>query len=48
MKNAKGKPISEKRIEAALRRWEILTESLSMGVRASTHITAEDLRIIVY
>jgi hypothetical protein len=48
MKNAKGKPVSEKQIEAALRKWERRLEPLRKVIARSEHITADDLKIMVY
>jgi len=49
MKNSKRKQlVSEKKIEAALHRWEKILEPLNKAITRSTLITADDLKIMVY
>ena len=48
MKDSKGKPVSEKKIEAALRRWEKRLKPLSEAIARSERITADDLKIMVF
>jgi|CXWL01.1.fsa_nt_gi hypothetical protein len=47
MKDSKGRPVSEKKIEAALRRWEKLLKPLSEGIVRSERI-GRDRKIRLY
>ncbi len=45
MKNAKGKTVSEKQIEAALRKWERRLKPLNEAIARSTCLSAADYAV---
>ncbi len=47
MKDSKGKPVSEKKIEASFRRWEKRLKPLSEAIARSECLTAADYAVTI-
>ncbi len=47
MKNSKGKPVSEKQIEAKLREWEKRLEPLCKAITQSEQLAAADFAVTI-